>query len=200
MTAKAEQKQRTRQAILLSAARALRREGLAGSTVGDVMKAAGLTVGGFYAHFRSKDDLLAQAMKTSAGQMWSRVLAQTADRPARDRVLAAVDAYLCEQHRDDREAGCLLPATVSEIGRVGQPYRTVLASVIEGFATAIAQLSGGAAGARRRALGLVALMYGGLSLARALGRGPLSSEVLAASRAAARSVAGVPADPGPRPR
>jgi TetR/AcrR family transcriptional repressor of nem operon len=190
MSAKAEQKQRTRQAILASAARALRGHGLAGSTIGEVMKAAGLTVGGFYAHFQSKEDLLAQAMKASAQQMWRRVLAEVADRPAEERALAAVDAYLSEQHRDDLEAGCLLPATVTEVAREGQPYRAVLASGLEAFATELGQLLGGGPGARERAMGLIALMYGGLSLARALGKGRLSSDVLAAARGAARSVAG----------
>jgi TetR/AcrR family transcriptional repressor of nem operon len=190
VNAKAAQKQRTREAILGAAARALRGNGLAGATLGEVMKAAGLTVGGFYAHFRSKEDLLAQAMKASARQMWLRVLADVAHLPAEERTIAAVEAYLSEEHRDDLEEGCLLPATVTEVGRAGQPYRAVLASGLEGFATALAELSGGGPGARPRALGLIALMYGGLSLARALGKGRLSSEVLMAARSAARAVVG----------
>lgn len=190
MNAKTEQKERTRQAILDAAARSLRRGGIAASTVGEVMKAAGLTVGGFYAHFQSKHDLLAQAMSTTAREMWSRELAivEVKHEPG-DRALAMVDAYLSEAHRDDRDGGCLLPATVGEIEREGNPYRAVLASTVNALTKQLAELLGGGPTARARALGLVVLMYGGVSLARALGNGALSAELLASARAAARGVA-----------
>jgi TetR/AcrR family transcriptional repressor of nem operon len=188
MPTKAEQKERTHEAILEAAGRSLRRRGISGSTVADVMKAAGLTVGGFYAHFRSKDELLAAAMRQTGRQMWARVLAASAGRPGEARALAAVDAYLSERHRDDPDEGCLLPATAAEVAREGEPYRAVLRASIDGLATELGALLGGGAAGRARALGLVALMVGGLSLARALGRSEASREVLAAARAAARMV------------
>jgi TetR/AcrR family transcriptional repressor of nem operon len=179
VNARAEQKERTR---------SLRRGGIAASTVADVMKAAGLTVGGFYAHFQSKQDLLAQAMRATSRQMWSRELAVAeAEHAPGDRARAMVDAYLSEQHRDDLEEGCLLPATVAEVAREGRPYRAVLSATINGLATELGQLMGGGPKARRRALGLIALMYGGLSIARALGKGALSTEMLEAARQAARA-------------
>jgi TetR/AcrR family transcriptional regulator, transcriptional repressor for nem operon len=188
VNAKAKQKERTRQAILDAAARALRGGGIARSTVGDVMKAAGLTVGGFYAHFRSKQDLLQQAMRTTSGQLWSRLLTRVeAEHVPADRAIAMVEAYLSESHRDDLQEGCLLPATVADISREGRSYRAVLSSTIDGFATELGRLLGGGPTARARALGLIALMYGGLSMARALGKSTLSSELLAAARAAARA-------------
>jgi TetR/AcrR family transcriptional repressor of nem operon len=154
------------------------------------MKATGLTVGGFYAHFQSKHDLLAQAMRSTSRQLWSRLLAEVeAEHAPGDRGLAMVDAYLSEQHRDDLEGGCLLPSTVAEIARAGRPYRAVLSATINGLATELGQLLGGGPTARARALGLIALMYGGLSIARALGKGALSTEVLEAARLAARAPA-----------
>jgi TetR/AcrR family transcriptional repressor of nem operon len=198
VNAKAQQKERTRQAILDAAARSLRRGGISASTVGEVMKAAGLTVGGFYAHFQSKQDLLRQVMRSTSGQLWNRLLASVeATHAPADRALAMVDAYLSEAHRDDLDEGCLLPATVAEVAREGRPYRTVLASTIDGLANELGQLMGGGPTARVRALGLVALMYGGVSIARALGKSALSAEVLAAARAVAR---GVPPSAPPRSR
>jgi TetR/AcrR family transcriptional repressor of nem operon len=183
--ARVAQKERTREAIVREAGRSLRLRGIGGSTVADVMKAAGLTVGGFYAHFASKEAMLAEAMRATGRQLWQRVLDDTRDRPPRDRARAAVVAYLSERHRDDPATGCLMPATGPEVGRAGPPYLPVFAAGLSGFADELAALLGRGREARRRALGVITLMYGGLSLARAVGRGGLSSEILAAARAAA---------------
>jgi TetR/AcrR family transcriptional repressor of nem operon len=180
-----EQKRRTREAIVRAAGRSLRLEGIEGSTVAAVMKRAGLTVGGFYAHFDSKQAMLAEAMRATSRQLWQRVLAQASGKPLREQARAGVDEYLSERHRDDAAAGCLMPATGPEVARAGAPYRGVFAAGLTGFADDLARLLGGGAAARARALGIIALMYGGLSLARAVGKGALSSEVLAAARALA---------------
>src|SRR5229473_82665 len=139
MNAKAEQKQRSHSAILESASRLLRQRGIAGASVADVMKAAGLTVGGFYAHFSSKKELIDDALRRTAGE-----------------------------HRE--VLGEQIDAVASELATHLPPAR---------------------AGVRRRhlALGLVALMYGGLSLARALRGTGLSDEVLEACRALGRLAA-----------
>jgi TetR/AcrR family transcriptional repressor of nem operon len=180
--ARMEQKGRTREAIVREAGRSLRLRGIAGSTVAEVMKAAGLTVGGFYAHFQSKEELLAEAMRATGRQLWQRVLDDTDGQPPLARARAAVSEYLSERHRDGPESGCLMPATGPEVAREGPPYRPVFAAGLTGFADELAALLGSDGQARQRALGVIATMYGGLSLARAVGKGKLSSEILAAAR------------------
>jgi TetR/AcrR family transcriptional repressor of nem operon len=182
--ARVEQKGRTREAIVREAGRSLRLHGIAGSTVGEVMKAAGLTVGGFYAHFDSKEALLAEAMRATGRQLWQRVLDDTRGQPPLAQARAAVTEYLSERHRDDPAGGCLMPATGPEVARQGQPYRPVFATGLAHFADELARLIGGVR-ARQRALGVIAAMYGGLSLARAVGKGKLSSEILAGARSLA---------------
>jgi TetR/AcrR family transcriptional repressor of nem operon len=188
MTPRTRRKRDTYETIVRAAARSLRRRGIARSTVAEVMKSAGLTVGGFYAHFRSKESLLARAMQASAAEMWRRTMAESADLPRARRAQAVVDAYLSEQHRDEPETGCLLPATVTEVARVGQPYRSVLTAGLDSFADELGRLLDPQPTRRRRALALIALMYGGLSLSRALPRAGLSREILAAARAAGAEI------------
>ena len=85
MSAKAEQKQKTRQAILGAADRLLRKRGIAGATVADVMRGAGLTVGGFYAHFASKEALIDTALHRTAAAMRERLFGKLDEKPVDDR-------------------------------------------------------------------------------------------------------------------
>jgi TetR/AcrR family transcriptional regulator, transcriptional repressor for nem operon len=227
-------KKASRVRILRSAGRLLRRQGIARSSVADIMRAAGLTVGAFYAHFQSKDDLLLTAIREGGGQMWRREVEATRDLPPAARPQALVDAYLSRRHRDHPDDGCMLPASVAEIAGSGAAYRTALAEAVAGVGTAVdALFAGGDANAgqvlaqptqppggrttsvraRRlpvaevdegaetgvsgRALALIALMYGGLSLARGLGRTPLSDDLLEACR---RAVGELIPQPGADPR
>lgn len=182
MNRKDEQKERSHRAILASASALLRGRGIRGSSVADVMKGAGLTVGGFYGHFDSKESLFVEAIRAGAGARWTALLRSAQGATPIRRVLSVVDRYLTTLHRDHPEAGCLMPSAAPEVAREGEPYRTALATALDDVVRSLATAMGDAPGDRERALGTVALMVGALSLSRAVKGTPLSDELLAAAR------------------
>ena len=189
--AKAEQKQRSHATILESASRLLRERGISGASVADVMKGAGLTVGGFYAHFASKEAMIDAAMRRTARAMRDRLFGKLEDKPPADRGEIVLKRYLSAAHRDDLRDGCSLPAVVGEVSTSATEHRAALHEQIDAFA---AELEGHLpthpqVSRRHLALGLVALMYGGLTLSRALRGTELSDEVLRACRALGRLAA-----------
>lgn len=187
MTPRPEQKERTRESILESASRLLRERGISGASVAEVMSGAGLTVGGFYAHFRTKDALVAESLRRTGREMRERLFAGIEEKPAEVRAQVVMKRYLSARHRDDVAEGCPLPAVVSEVASSAQAQREVLAEEFGAFAKELAVLSPSAAApARHVAIGLIALMYGGISLARAFAGTELSDEVLRACRAFGR--------------
>jgi TetR/AcrR family transcriptional repressor of nem operon len=179
---KTEQKLKSHEAIVRSAARLMRERGIRASSVTDVMKGAGLTVGGFYGHFDSKEQLFAATIRSAAGATWSQLLASVTGASPSERVLGVVAAYLSKRHRDHPEAGCLLPSVAPEVAREGEPYRSALEPELAGFVGSLAAMLGPRAAHREKALGLVALMYGALSLSRAVAGTPLSDELLRAAK------------------
>lgn len=190
MSARTEQKERTRAAIVDSACRLLRERGIDGARVADVMGAAGLTVGGFYAHFANKGALLDEALRRTAGEMRARLLARIEEKPPSARGEVILKRYLSPAHRDDPATGCPLPAVVGEIATAAPEHRGALAEELRRFAEAV----GGALPPERRsaALAMVALMYGGLTLARAVRGTELSDEILRACRAFGTSALDAP--------
>src|SRR3954469_23784041 len=110
MTSKADQKERTHGTILESAARLLRAKGISGARVADVMKGAGLTVGGFYAHFSSKEALVDDALRLTAGRMRARLFARLEEKDEADRAEVVLKRYLSAAHRDEIARGCPFPA------------------------------------------------------------------------------------------
>lgn len=175
-------KAQTHARIVASAVQLVRRAGLNAASVPRVMGGAGLTVGGFYAHFRSKRAMdaavLAQAMR-EVREEWLLGLEQT---PGLDFVARAVKRYLSPRHRDNIDGGCVLPSTVSELTRADRLTRNAMA---EGVEEVVRMLSAhapehGNASSRERALAALALCIGGLTMARALRGTPLSDELLAA--------------------
>ena len=185
LTAKARQKGRTHEAILESAVRLLREKGIAGAGVADVMKGAGLTVGGFYAHFDSKEGLIDEALRRTSDEVRQRLFERLEDKPAEKRAEVVLKRYLSTEHRDEFDQGCSLPAVVGEIGTTAGEHREVLREQIAALSAAMESLLPAASEPPRRylAVGLVALMYGGLSLSRALRGTTLSDDVLRACRA-----------------
>jgi TetR/AcrR family transcriptional repressor of nem operon len=186
VNAKTEQKERSHQTILESAARLLREKGISGARVADVMKGAALTVGGFYAHFASKDELVNEALRRTGAELRSRLFARLGEKPAADRAEVVLKRYLSAAHRDaSATLGCPLPAVVGEVGTSAPQHREVLAEQVQAMAAGLEEhLPAGRLIPRRQmAIALVALMYGGLSLARALRGTELSDEMLRACRA-----------------
>jgi TetR/AcrR family transcriptional repressor of nem operon len=182
----ASRKQQSRERILNAAAALFRRHGLDATGVDAVMAAAGLTAGGFYAHFRSKDALVVAAV-AKAGEMaharW--VVPFDALRgPAWSR--AFVRRYLSEEHRDDRESGCTLPALSGDVARSGVVARRHFEARLTGLFELVAMRCETApAPEREQVLGAVALCVGGLLLSRVVVDQKLSSEILRACRASA---------------
>jgi TetR/AcrR family transcriptional repressor of nem operon len=184
MNAKTAQKERTHEAILESAAQLLRAHGISGARVADVMKGAGLTVGGFYAHFQSKEALVDDALRRTAREMRERLFAGLDEKPREARAEVVLKRYLSPGHRDEVNSGCALPAVVGEVGTTAPEHREVLGEHVEAFAAELQAYlpSSDEIPRRHLALALLALMYGGLSLARALRGTALSDEVIRACR------------------
>lgn len=190
MTTKTYQKEKTHTSILESAERLVRAKGIAGARVADVMKGAGLTVGGFYAHFASKESLVDETIRRTAAHTRARLFAGLEDKEEKDRARLVLERYLSSVHRDECEEGCPFPAIVGEVATGAPEHREVLAEQTGAFASELGSLLPSAEAPERRhlALGLFALMYGGLALARALRGTPLSDEVLRACRSIGRKV------------
>lgn len=185
MNAKAERKEKSHERILESASRLLRARGIAGAGVAEVMKGAELTVGGFYAHFASKDALIDAALRRTGASTRESLFARIEEKPAADRAEVILKRYLSPANRDQTTMGCPLPAVVGEVGTTASEHSAVLGEQISAMTSGIEALLPASTVIPRRvlALGLVALMYGGLSLSRALRGTPLSGEVLKAGRA-----------------
>ena len=192
MSAKAEKKERSHQSILESAARLVREKGISGAGVAEVMRGAALTVGGFYAHFTSKDDLVNDTLRRTSAALRERLFARLDAKSEAERSEVILKRYLSAEHRDGGPPDCPLPAVVGEIGTTAPQHRAVLAEQVQALVDGLAQRlpSGGVVPRRALAIGLLALMYGGLSLSRAVKGTELSDEVLRACRALGIAAAG----------
>lgn len=185
-------REQTHQRILDVAARALRRNGFAGVGVADVMKGAGLTHGGFYAHFDSREALLVEALAhadaASAASLDRRTAALRENGAS--PLAALVTAYLSEEHLAARESGlgCVVGALGSEMARQEAPLRDVARGRIELLVRrvqATLEEEGRAGGdVPGQALALAGAMVGALQLARTFGPDAQGSAMLAASRQA----------------
>jgi TetR/AcrR family transcriptional repressor of nem operon len=182
MNQKAEQKLKSHEAILASAANLLRERGIRASSVADVMAGAGLTVGGFYSHFDSKESLFAETIKSAANALWDQLLEGATGPTTREKLVSVLRIYLSRRHRDSVPEGCILPSVAPEIAREGEPYRGALETKLSGFVTSLSALLGGTPEARERALAVFALMFGALTLSRALKGTTLSDEFLQAAK------------------
>jgi TetR/AcrR family transcriptional regulator, transcriptional repressor for nem operon len=172
-----EHKQATRRRIIETAGRRLKRDGIDGSGVATLMADAGLTNGAFYAHFASKEDLVAAAV---AGQLREQRESLSAVAPGRAGVEQYVRAYLSAGHRDNPADGCPSAALLDEIGRCAdatrRAYTDGLLAVIDDVAARLAPHD--PPSARVKTLSAFALMAGTLQLSRALADRQLADEVL----------------------
>ncbi len=170
-------KQATRQRIIEAAGGRLKRDGVHGSGIATLMADAGLTNGAFYAHFESKDDLVASAL---AEQLREQRESFSAQPPGRAGLEQIVRGYLSVEHRDSPEDGCPSAALLDEIGRspvaTKRAYTDGLLVVIDDVAARLA--SDDPNWARMNTLSVFALMVGTLQVSRALADRQLADEVL----------------------
>lgn len=172
-----EHKEATRRRIIETAGRRLKRDGIDGSGVATLMADAGLTNGAFYAHFASKEDLVATAVSE---QLRGQREWLTSFPPGRDGVEQMVRTYLSPEHRDNPEEGCPSAALLDEISRCTDPtkesYTGSVLAVIDDIAARLAPQD--PLSARTKTLGIYALMVGTLQLARTLADRKLSDDIL----------------------
>ena len=173
-----DHKDATRQRIIETAGRRFKQDGFDGSGISTLMTDAGLTNGAFYAHFDSKDDLVA----TVVGDELSRQAASFSElTPGRAGLEEFVREYLTSRHRDNPEVGCPSAALLDEIGRcpatTKRAYTSGAKAIVDEITTRLAPDDPDSA--RGTALSLFALLVGTLQLSRALADRKLSNEVLA---------------------
>lgn len=181
-----QHKAQTRARIIRGAATSLRKNGPHGVGVAELMKQAGLTHGGFYAHFKSRDALISEAMIFAMDGIAAKWRARADLASNGKKTDAIVNGYLTAQHRDDPGNGCVLPALGAEIARANAKTRKAFAQRLEQMIAVLVEAQGGrsSVAARRQAMGTICTMMGALILARATS-GQLSEDLLLAGRAAA---------------
>lgn len=171
--------------IVAVAARAIRRGGFQGVGVADIMKEAGLTHGGFYAHFRNRDALLAEALERAGQDTAARLGDGVARRQARGHspLRALVEAYLSDRHLGEIETGCVVAALASEMPRQAAEVREAAAQRVQGLLAAVRRALPDDAPAESAAA-VASQMVGALQLARALGDNTEGRALLKAAREA----------------
>lgn len=177
-----EQAADNRQRILDAAARLFRESGFDGVGIDGIMRDAGLTHGGFYGHFASKEDLAAQACARSLGRSERRWAALADSNP--DGALAdIVRGYLSRRHRDDPGAGCAISALAGDIARHRGPVRRAFTDSLRAHVDTLTRLVRGRSKAARRETALAAMagLAGALMLARAVDDEAFSDEIMDAA-------------------
>ena len=192
-----EHKQETHARIVKKASVRLREKGAHGIGVADLMKEAGLTHGGFYAHFDSREALVIEAFAYAmdrSTERWRKVAEQT---PPDKRLATIVESYLTPVHRDDPGHGCAVPTLGAEIARESPKTRKAFSAKLEQMIDMMADqvLDVPRKVARKQAIAALTTMMGTLVLSRIAGNGEFSDEILSAGREAVlgRAAAAKPA-------
>jgi len=182
-SARAAAKQASHERIVSAAARAIRRSGYDGTGVADIMKEAGLTHGAFYAHFASREAMLAEAAGLACAQSAAAVNDVVARTPPDKALETMLLAYLSKAHVQQVELGCPLAALGSETSRQAPEVRSVTTRHIKAMVDLIARQSPdwGRPAAHEHALVTLATMVGALVLARAVDEPALSDDLLDAA-------------------
>jgi TetR/AcrR family transcriptional repressor of nem operon len=175
---------RTRARIIATAAGKFRQDGVVATGLNGLMNAAGLTHGGFYKHFKSKDQLVEEACGHIARTVTSAMVERACEAPEPERLARFIRAYLSSSHRDHPETGCGLAALGGEMGRMQESARAcgteAFNELIAALAALDARLSGPDGEARARVI--VATMVGAMVSARAVGDANLSRAILKDAR------------------
>jgi TetR/AcrR family transcriptional regulator, transcriptional repressor for nem operon len=183
-----EHKIKTRQRVVRAAAKRFREKGLDGVAIADLMKEVGLTVGGFYKHFDSRDHLVAEAFRAASGP-WERQLAAAESGGPPVTYQNLIDSYLSAAHRDHPGNGCPVSALAGDIARGSKAIRTLLTENVEsGFELLSNLLPQDDGAARSKAILTVVALLGAVELARAVLDEKLSDEILASTRDALKQL------------
>jgi TetR/AcrR family transcriptional regulator, transcriptional repressor for nem operon len=174
----------TRNRIIEKASYGLRESGANGVSVSELMKLAGLTHGGFYAHFESREALVIEAFAAAMDRTISQWQNLMEGAPVEERFNVIVAAYLTPRHRDDRAHGCVLPALGADLARSSQKARRTFARKVCEMIDVLARLvpEKSPKEARQIATGALATLMGSIVLARAVGDEKLSDDILEAGR------------------
>jgi TetR/AcrR family transcriptional repressor of nem operon len=176
-------KQETRKKVVQAAAAAVRAKGPDGVGVAEVMAQAGLTHGGFYAHFPNKEALVAAAIEEAFAQSARRFARMTEGMDPQAALSAFVDAYVSTSHRINPEGGCPVTTLTSDLPRQGPPVREAFDTGVRGLIGRIANwLPEGAKDREQLATSLISEMAGAVALSRAISDDELAEALLADSR------------------
>lgn len=176
-----EEKARTHDRIVEIASARIREQGVDAPGVAEIMQAAGLTHGGFYKHFDSRDELITEAADRAFASS-ERAVEELLDGAA-DPLAVFVDWYVSAEHRDDPAAGCPVVALGGDVGRGAHAVRDAYRGQVERYLATLERLLGD----RAQATVALSALVGSLTLARAVGDEPLSDEILRDVRAALKS-------------
>lgn len=184
MNLRIDQKMESRQKIIEAAATRIRTEGVEGASVAKVMSDAGLTHGGFYAHFKNKSDLLKAALESSLVETRKLWISNNNKMPWIRRVAKLARRYLTIPHRDTLEKSCSLAALVTDAARGGQELKESYQHELHKSLSAICgeNFNNAASNQQEEALAFMALMIGGLNLSRAVADEELSKQILKACK------------------
>ncbi|MGA8660024.1 MAG: TetR/AcrR family transcriptional regulator [Chthoniobacterales bacterium] len=172
-------KEASHERIVAAAARAIRRSGYDGTGVADIMKEAGLTHGAFYAHFPSREAMLAEAADRACAESAAVAAEVVAGAPPQKALESMLRAYLSREHLEHVEIGCPLAALGSETPRQAPEVRRAATRHIKAMIDLVARQSPdwGQPGAHEQALVTIATMVGALLLARAVDEPALSDRL-----------------------
>ena len=187
-------KEQTRERILRAAARAIRKHGYEGVGVAEVMKDAGLTHGGFYAHFESRDALLAAAAEQAGLESAASLARALAKAKPGGELMAIVDTYLADSHVTAAEngLGCAIAAAGTEVPRQSAEVRRAVSRRIKELIGLVEQQlpQWGRSAGHEKAMSVVATLIGALMLARAVDDAQLSKGIRKSARELVRGAAG----------
>jgi TetR/AcrR family transcriptional repressor of nem operon len=180
-----EDKAKNHDRIVEVAAARIRESGTVTPGVAEIMKSAGLTHGGFYKHFGSRDELVVEAVDRALadGDEAMRSVTNGADDP----LAAFVDWYASAEHRDNPAEGCAVVALGSDAPRADDRVRAAYRQQIERYLAELERLHGGGEDARRRAIASLTSLVGGVLVARAVDDTALSDEILRTVRETVKS-------------
>ncbi len=177
-------KEETHARIVSSASELLREAGVNGIGVADLMRSVGLTHGGFYAHFDSKEALVSESVSTALGQTIAHLRAAGEAAPKSGARQAIAASYLNARHRDHAEKGCAAAALGSDVARLTPATKGVFEERLEEMLAMLGEYCGGRGDTRDKAIVMFSTMVGAMVLARAVRSKALSEEILEAAREA----------------